>query len=190
MSGSSHLNVWQSFGERGSVMIVALLILVLLTFLGFESMSKGSAGLKVAANSSQKVVSFQSAENVRTAARAAANAMALGLGAVPGSFEPVRAQGRYNLVATLPNPDAAPAVDTRAFWADPNNYAAVVGANGVTSGYAVEYLGRQNLVPDANRVTAVAVQVHVFRITINAVTGGGADTALQITYVTNCNTLC
>lgn len=177
--------------QHGSAMIIALIILLLLTFLGFESMSKGTMGTKVASNSAQKVVSFHNAENVRTAARTTAETMASALGAGPVlAFEPVRAQGRYNLVAGLPVTDAAPAVNTRAFWNDPNNYAVVVDADGIRSGYVIEYLGQQNLVPDANRAAGVTVTVHVFRITINAATGGGADTAIQTTYVTNCNALC
>lgn len=174
-------------------MIISLIFLVLLTFLGFESMSKGSIGLKVASNTSQKVVTFHSAENVRTAARAAAESMASTLGASPApatAWATVDAQGRYNVEGALSNKDPAPAVGTRAFWNASANYAAVAGAAGVTSGYVIEYLGRQNLVPDANRSSGATVGVHVFRITINAVTGGSAATALQTIYVTNCGAAC
>lgn len=173
--------------QRGSVMIVALILLLLLTFLGFESMSKGSIGLKVASNTTQKAVSFQNAENVRMTARATAEQMATTLGANPArnAWPAVDGQGRYNLGANLDDPDPAPAVGTRTFWATAANYQAVG-----TSSYAIEYLGQQNLVPDANRPAGVGVNVHVFRITINSSTSGGADTVLQTMYVTNCGGTC
>ena len=173
--------------QHGSVMIVALILLVLLTFLGFESMSKSSIGLKVASNTTQKVASFQGAENVRITARGVAENMADTLGSAPPSnaWPSIDDQGHYNVAGSLDNKDPAPAVGTRAFWATVTNYAGTA-----TSAYVIEYLGRNPLVPDVNRATGTTVNVHVFRITINSATGGGADTALQTVYVTNCGGTC
>lgn len=158
---------------RGTVLIVALVMLLIITALGINAITQSSTGLKIAKNSSQRAVSFQSAENTRMTAIQAANAAAAGFGAAAGP------------IPTGP----APAVDTRAFWSNAANYQAVGGSGG----YVLEYLGRQSLVPDSNRANGVGgapVDVHVFRITVHSQVNGQTDTALQMIYVTNCGGTC
>jgi len=167
---------------RGAILIVALVMLLIITALGLNAISQSSTGLKIAKNSSQRTVAFQSAENIRIDAVQSANNIAAALGATPGAVAFPAAQGRYDVSSGA----AAPAVGTRAFWQTSANYQTTSGSDG----YVVEYLGRQALIPEANRAAGTTVNVHVFRTTLHSQVNGQVDTALQMIYVTNCSGAC
>jgi len=168
---------------RGAILIVALVMLLIITALGLNAISQSSTGLKIAKNSSQRTIAFQSAENIRIAAVQAANNIAAALGPtpVPGAVPFLATDGRYDVTA-----GPGPAVDTRAFWQDSTKYKTTSGSDG----YVVEYLGQQPLIPEANRTTGTTVNVHVFRTTLHSQVNGQTDTALQMIYVTNCSGAC
>lgn len=165
---------------RGAILIVALVMLLIITALGLNAISQSSTGLKIAKNSSQRTIAFQSAENIRIAAVQEANNMAAALGANPVAGAFPAAQGRYDVSAAA----VAPAVNTRAFWQTSANYRTTSGSDG----YVVEYLGRQSLIPDFDRT--ITVDVHVFRATLHSEVNDQTDTALQMIYVTNCGGAC
>jgi type IV pilus assembly protein PilX len=172
--------------QRGAVLFVTLILLLVVTLLGVGAVQQSSTGLKRSVESAQKAISFQTAESARVAARRVAEDMAAALGNAPSSFSAAAGQGRYNVGGPGASSAAAPAIRSRAFWANQSNFQA---ADGLSS-YVIEYLGRQELVPDSNRDTGTTVAVHVFRLTIHSTTNSGVETTVQSTYVTNCGGTC
>jgi type IV pilus assembly protein PilX len=166
--------------QRGAVLMVGLILLVVITVLGVNVMNQSQLELKISHNFTQKVASFEAAESVRISARQAADAIADALDIDPTTF-PSSASGIYN-VGGPGTTVASPAVTTSTFWtASPPNYASV-GANGK---YVLEYLGQQAMELDDDRTTGVTTDLHVFRLTMRGTAGAGANTAIQALYVTN-----
>ncbi len=174
------------FKQSGALLFVTLVLLVIVAFLGVSAVELSSTSLRLSSDSAQKTLSFQGAESLRLAAFDVADVMAATLGSAPASFALVAGQGRYNVGGPAPTV-VAPAVKTHGFWNNPANYQLAPDGN---SAYAIEYMGRKNLTPDANRATGDTVPVHVFRITVRSTTNSGVETTLQSTYVTNCAGAC
>jgi type IV pilus assembly protein PilX len=186
MNNKQHIRLTGASRQNGAILLVTLVLLLLISLLGVDSIKRSTKEIKSSFNSAQKAVSFQNAENARITAIKVADTMAATLGAAPTNFSSVSGKGRYN-IGGAGLQVAAPAVKTEAFWSNPANY--VVSGDGHSS-YAIEYLGRQDLTPDQYREVGTTVAVHVFRITLHDTTNSGAQTTLQSTYVTNCAGTC
>lgn len=168
--------------QRGAVLILALVVLIILTLLGVSTMSSSGLELRMSGNSLEKTVSFENAEDVRLVAENMVDSI---VSRMEGTTENAREaavavglnKGFYDRTV-----GSNPAVEAIEFWEETNNYMRV-GSTG--SGYALEYLGVHAVY--LNRTDAMAgtndALMHVFRITTIGQGADGARTALQAVYM-------
>lgn len=170
--------------SSGVVLVVSMIFLLVLSIIGISVMNGSSLELKMAANSLDKTVSFNDAEDVRGAAEAAVNSIVDRLEINNESFAAALTtlgygNGFYDISA-----GGTVSTDVFEFWQDSNNYRAV-GANG--AGYVIEYLGVHAVF--LNRNTAWnrgnEALMHVFRLTVMGRGNHGALSAVQAIYMRN-----
>jgi type IV pilus assembly protein PilX len=170
--------------QRGAVLILAMLVIVVLTILGISAMGTGGLELKMANNSLNQVMSFNKAEDLRAAAEEDVNGIVDAIeGSSAATFASVTS-GAGNGYYDLSDNQTPPGVDTTGFWADSGNYKQVAGLPG---GYAIEYLGVRPVYLD--RLTAASdgdeELMHFFRITVFGAGNDNARTAVQAIYMRN-----
>lgn len=173
----------RSHRQRGAVLIVALVVLIILTLLGVSTMSSSGLELRMSGNFLEKAVSFENAEDVRVVAE---NMVHTIVSRMEGN---TTEHARQAAVAVGLNKGfydrtvgSNPTVEAVEFWEDTNNYMQVGSAG---AGYALEYLGVHAVY--LNRTDAIAgtndALMHVFRITTIGQGADGARTALQAVYM-------
>lgn len=178
---SSNRSCQTAHGQRGAVLILGMVVLIILTLLGVSTMSSSGFELRMSGNSLEKTVSFENAEDVRVVAEETVNAM---VNRIESGYTPAQAATYVGLTKGFYNRTVGsnPTVDAVEFWDDTDNYMQV-GAAG--AGYAVEYLGVQAVF--LNRSAAItgttSTLMHVFRLTTIGQGADGARTALQAVYM-------
>jgi len=168
--------------QRGAVLILALVVLIILTLLGVSTMSSSGLELRMSGNSLEKTVSFENAEDVRLVAENMVDSIVSRMeGTTENAREAAVAVG-FNKGFYDRTVGSNPTVEAVEFWEETNNYMQV-GSTG--SGYALEYLGVHAVY--LNRTDAMAgtndALMHVFRITTIGQGADGAHTALQAVYM-------
>ncbi len=157
--------------QRGSVLVVSLIIMLVLTMLGLSSMSTSTMEERMAGNSRDRNQAFQAAEIGLRAAEQAVDAIAsvAAFGQTPGLY----AEGVH--------PDLD---DEQGTWSDAGSIQLPDGTvQGVTSQprYIVEHMGTQGQ-DDINiggyGESSGMAAVDTFRITVRAT--GGSDDAVVI----------
>ena len=171
--------------QRGAVLVVSLLILLVMTVLGVSSMSSTTLQERMANNDRQRQVAFQAAEAALRAAEAYLVANVRSVADLVTTFDaasPVTGMfaSRSPLVGVQPNPLPAgfdPFDD--ASWLAANGAVEVAGVSGVTRRprYIIEYLGRVG--PPLNNYSGKKqdAREYAFRITAVGWGEGNAPTA-------------
>lgn len=168
--------------QRGAVLIIGLVVLIILTVLGVSTMSSSGLELRMSGNALEKTVSFENAEDVRLTAENMADSIVERMESTNNNARQAAVHVGLNKGFYDRTVGSNPTVDTVEFWDDTGNYMQVGSAG---SGYALEYLGVHALYLDRQNATAGTndTLMHVFRITTIGQGADGARTALQAVYM-------
>ncbi len=162
--------------QRGAVLAIALIFLVLLTLLGFSVMSVSQQELQMAGQfQAQALAQEQAEECLKTAQAEAVTVVDTQLNVVPGTFS--SSPGRINIAGG----DAQAVVGDPSWWNDPaHTLSCAAGGQ-----YVIEYLGTRDMVLPEDRYTGLTHAQHAFRITTHGTGGGSANVVLQTIYLRN-----
>ena len=163
--------------NRGAVLAVALLFLVILTLLGFTVLGVSQQEQKMAGQyQRQYLIQEQTEACLKIAEADAANAVNTQLNTATPNF--VRSAGHINV-----DSGATPAaISDPAFWTDATNTLAC----GESARYVVEYLGVRSIADAADRYTSRTRAMHSFRITARGRdTNTDTQVMLQTIYLRN-----
>ena len=156
--------------EKGSVLIVTLVVLVLLTILGLGAVALNSTQTRIATNSADSQIAFQTAEGALRFAESNLVAGTYGRGDFLASTN-----GLYLL-----QPDVAPKWSDSAFWSDSTKVKS--GYQGSAKTAASFYIEQLPSVVAPGTGFKTAQSIAIYRITAQAVgPSGGSTVRLQST---------
>ncbi len=162
--------------QRGAVLGLALVFLVLLSLLGISAMNVSLQELQMADHfMTQTLVQEQAEECLHTAQSEAATLVDTVLNVPAGAF--IAAPGHINVAAG----DAQAAVDNPDWWDDPGHTLPC----GTEVRYVIEYLGIQQLILPADRYTRRTHPLHALRLTARGVGGRDTRVVLQVIFLRN-----
>ena len=167
--------------QRGAVLIISIILLVVLTMLGLYLSQTGILELRMADNAASRSIAFQHAETARTKAESVMNALADRMSKKSGVLD-CQTEGKGYYAAASANANGCPSLDlTKMKW-DATDSLTVDG----NTRYAVEYLGI-NKVPKFYfekelGTSGNTIEVYVFRIISHGIDTAGGEVLLQSIY--------
>jgi len=169
-----HYSPGSKHSQRGAVLIVSLLILLIMTIMGVSAMQSSTLEEKMASNERDRNVAFQSAEVGMRQAQTYIDSLA-----TTGGF--TDANGLYSSIATEPDP-LDPNVN---FW-DPNNSANYRTGNAPGNSAGVQYfITRVGMVKESDSLEippSVVNEVTIFRIVARGQGASGSEVLLRSYY--------
>ena len=160
-------NLAFKYQQRGTTLVLSLIMLVILTILGTTAMNGSTLNLKMTSNAIDSAMSFEEAEGMRADAEERVRDIAEDMR--DGEDFP-NGQGLYDVAG-----GDSPEVLMLEFWENPDNYH--------SDGYVIEYLGEQDVTLDDDKDDGDTEPMNIFRITVRGEGTHGASTALQAVYM-------
>lgn len=158
--------------QQGAVLVVSLLILLILTIIGVNSMQSSTLEEKMASNSRDRNVGFQSAEAAMRDAETYIESLV-----TTGNF--VDANGLYSSISNEPNPFA------NGFWNTTGNFRTATPPGGSSGAqYFITRAGTISENPSLEIPPNTVTDITVFRITTRGqgATAGGSEVMIRSYY--------
>ncbi len=169
--------------QRGAVLIISIILLVILTLLGLYLSQTGILELRMADNAASRSIAFQNAETARNTAEKIMNALADRMSQNSGVLD-CQTEGIGFYAATTTGTNGCQTLNRLGMKWDATD--SIQAGNNTNMRYAIEYLGTEKI-PKSYFEKEIGtrgnlIEVYVFRILSQGKDAAGGRTLLQSIY--------